>query len=749
MLMESNGDKLDQLKKRTVPDWFVALLLVFVSFFLNREAFSIYPVEDSLALVNANFTDFVNSLTSSWSFGGNLWRPLLVMSFAVDNFLFKDMYSYFYIQQLFLYGMVAFFIYRLSFRISGNQSFALLSGFIFILLPIHHENIYWLAGRGHLLSLCLMLFSLDLLTIETKNHRKLVKLAGYLSGSLSALAYESGFLLPVFLLVFWILLEKKIKKNTVINCIRESTIAFALFVLLFTVRWFVLGGIGGFEPNEDPNRIPLFTGFLENLFVDPYTNPILASVFHLILAIALIYSVIISIKNRHVNRLFFFIVIWLVSLLPFVFAGGFAPRFALTASISVALTLSAVLIYLYNAASSGPVLKIAALGLFSLIIISSFGERHKAIADWKRSGDIVRNLKNEIDRLEPRFTRPSQVIIGLPERVGKAYAVLNYLPYLMKAAEKGFEVKRYASFDNVSLEQFLLERGQNSQYWIFVQNKKADSYKAQLRELVKEPTRPDNLRFVFNNCKGQIEIENFVIQRKGLKGEYDFSHWNFEGDGKRLNQNKFVILKNDPFVLKAPASGGPVLKKLLSVTLDVKAENEKCQLFVMVDDKKSGDSFKERKFILDVGKKKNWRISGYHPAIGLWFNHLAAIEYLKDLNDALSIPADIENKIKFATQKNFDTNEYIEKLSFKAKAKPPAENALVNAQVYFADKQGESVLKTIQMTKPYTKEYYSTGLVNSFAVKKLIVGCSTNALEFSAQDFEVYRPVTLPEITLR
>jgi|GEM_PF-6139822 len=744
--MGEHGGTDSKAEQGKIPRLLIFVLFLAASFFLNRSAFSVFPVTNSLALINTNFSDFINSLTASWSFGGNLWRPFLVASFALDKLLFGDYYPGFYIQQLLLNGLCAYLIFSLTLRVCKDEVFAVLGGIIFILLPIHHENIFWLAGRGHLLALSLMLASMGLYLKSLDDNSKISKYTSLILAFFAMLSHESAYLLPLFLLAAIPIAQKDINKQSIAKSLQQIIPAVLLCVMTLIARSIILGGTGSFEIQSGLAETNLISGFWKNLFADAQNkNGVLAAFFQIILSGSFMFVIYKMIRERKLYRKFIFTIIWLLSFFPFIFAESFAASYLLTASISVALALSAILSYLYRSQKHGPAKKIVAALFLAVMLLIAVEETHTASLDWIRSGEITANLKSEFARLSEHMYKKHQIVVGMPEKIGKARTNYNYLSQLANTDKQNLIVNSVKSFDEHLLDQYLSDRQSDSQYWI--------RHKGELRQLVKEPTRVDSLRFEFSNCRGEVTIKQFDLQRSGSKGSFnDFSRWKITGDAKLVDKNRLQI-NSENISLTPPKSGAPILDKMQSLVLQtaIKTKSQNCKLNLSVKDRKSPVELATRELVLDLSRQQNWRISGYHTAIRTWFNHIAAIQYVTEFSKIEKLPETIVKQSKFAHFKEFAKAEYVEKISFVSSAIPPAENARVLARILLTGKQKNQpeTLKEISMTSARRENRYSAGFDKlNHPTKFLLIGASKNAIGFTLKGLEIFRPVNIPQIHL-
>ncbi len=119
-------------------------------------------VWDDLALIVQNqfvrrLTDLPNWLpmtaeqTSFGHFSGNLWRPGVFASMAVDFALWGERAAGFHLTNLLLHGVVTWLAYRLAHTVTDRKDLAIVTALLFAVHPTHVEAVAWISARGDLL----------------------------------------------------------------------------------------------------------------------------------------------------------------------------------------------------------------------------------------------------------------------------------------------------------------------------------------------------------------------------------------------------------------------------------------------------------------------------------------------------------------------------------------------------------------------------------------------------------------------
>ncbi len=189
----------------------IALLAVALYFGTLRFEF----VWDDLALIVHN--QFVRHLSAlpTWGtltaeqaslghFTGNLYRPGVLISLAVDFALWGNSALGFHLTNVVLHGLTAWLVYLLTQVVTGRADLAMVTAILFAVHPAHVEAVAWTSARGDLLVSVWMVVAVLLyhLSLRSRGWRR----AGWYGGTLGAMSIgllfkESAATLPPLLLL--------------------------------------------------------------------------------------------------------------------------------------------------------------------------------------------------------------------------------------------------------------------------------------------------------------------------------------------------------------------------------------------------------------------------------------------------------------------------------------------------------------------------------------------------------------------
>ncbi len=159
---------------------------------------------------------FYGAIGNNYNLGGGRWRPLSLITFAIEHQLYgKTPWASHFINVL-LYGLTAVILLLLlrKFIFTNNQWLAFISVFLFVIHPVHTEVVANIKSRDEILSLIFLLLTLYLTLdyVKSKAVTKRLMLA-LLFYFLALLSKENGitflFIIP---LTLWCFTETTLKR---------------------------------------------------------------------------------------------------------------------------------------------------------------------------------------------------------------------------------------------------------------------------------------------------------------------------------------------------------------------------------------------------------------------------------------------------------------------------------------------------------------------------------------------------------
>ena len=138
-----------------------------------------------------------------WSFTGHpsgLYRPLVLLSFALEHAIFGLEPLGYHAANLALHAAVAWLAFGVVVKLTGDGRLALLAALLFVLHPVHAEAIAPVAGRSELLAAFFFLLAWNSHLQALSGGRRWAVL-GWLAFFAALLSKESSVLLPAALLL--------------------------------------------------------------------------------------------------------------------------------------------------------------------------------------------------------------------------------------------------------------------------------------------------------------------------------------------------------------------------------------------------------------------------------------------------------------------------------------------------------------------------------------------------------------------
>ena len=201
--------------------------------------------------------------------GGAFFRPLVWATFSLNWFMFNHEPVGFHLFNLTLHILAALGVAACASLLFRNKAAGLLAGLIFALHPAHPEAVVWIAGRYDVMTGALLAWSLyfhlQLRVADVMRH-PLIRLISLTLFILACLSKEAAFVFP-----FAIILIDLIPSGSKIGkAILRAVPYFVVAVILFILRWIMVGGIGGGEYIPPETSGVISSGILYKAFVQPF-----------------------------------------------------------------------------------------------------------------------------------------------------------------------------------------------------------------------------------------------------------------------------------------------------------------------------------------------------------------------------------------------------------------------------------------------------------------------------------------------
>jgi hypothetical protein len=354
---------------------------------------------------------------SSSGFGRNEYRPLTVMSYAIDGWFWGANPVGFHLTNIVFHAITAGLVFLTVYALSTDTALGWLAGLIFAIHPVNHSRVVWIAARDG--SICAMFLMASLLLYIRGRARKsgtFCVLSVMLCGC-ALLAYEGAIILPGLVCAIeflWFSRSGPLRRRAGESL--RKTGAFWGLTMAYLVVWQVLfaGNVRGYSLSFHVSDIATnYARLLSNLF---YASK--QWVFAVLSVALLVLSYRALIARWKLTA--FAILLVLLAFLPYCFTSGFAYRFAYISALGMALLLA--LCILGSLHSARHMHRLAGAGIAIALCAWYIQEDRRLIGDWIAAGEIANQIPKAILKLHPRLPAGAMLILNrVPITHGKAY----------------------------------------------------------------------------------------------------------------------------------------------------------------------------------------------------------------------------------------------------------------------------------------------------------------------------------------
>ena len=142
----------------------ILLFLIPFSLFLILNGTSVFDEfiqEDWLLVKNYTMTELLDTLKGPWSsiYRSEYFRPLTILSYAIDYKIFKTNFVGIHISHLIYYLIMLILIFRSTYKFSGNNFISVSTICLFLINPINSVHPMIITQRTDVLSMIFILSS--------------------------------------------------------------------------------------------------------------------------------------------------------------------------------------------------------------------------------------------------------------------------------------------------------------------------------------------------------------------------------------------------------------------------------------------------------------------------------------------------------------------------------------------------------------------------------------------------------------
>ena len=245
--------------------WQIGLAVLAAVLYVNTLGHQ-YTFDDSIVIVENAFTkrgfgglyelftrDFFEGIygPQGMELTGGRYRPLSLMMFAIEWQFFPNTPMVGHLLNVFFYMLTAWVMLGVLTRWFGRGSMVpYATVLLFVVHPVHTEVVANIKSRDEIM--CLLLLLSALYSVQQK--KAIWAIWGSVAFFMSLLAKETSFMYaPLIPMVYLVFDEKEgaVLSNRLGAALRKSLPYFVAALAYFTLRYAMVGGVGGSETNPD------------------------------------------------------------------------------------------------------------------------------------------------------------------------------------------------------------------------------------------------------------------------------------------------------------------------------------------------------------------------------------------------------------------------------------------------------------------------------------------------------------------
>jgi len=394
---------------------------------------------------------------------GFFWRPIPKLWYFMLYSVFWLKPGMYHFLSLGLLAVTSTYLYLIAIGAGVLPLVGLVGSLLFVVLSVHHENIYWISGHSSMLAAAFLFASVYLwqrIWQGKVRYAWLSSIGAVLLLIGSMLSYDGMLIAP---LIIWFLGWGMYKKHP----LRSSWL-----LLLIPAYWIARTGVAAVAPSGDygyklttfvPNAVGNVLGYFGAFFGGPRVIESMELVRTMLRAnklpslVAAILLLLVGLacirrlgKTPAIRNAYMWILAGVVSLSAYAGLGGMAERYVFVASGFFMLGLMACAnTFLLHASRIG---KIAVIGITILLFAWNVGETRRLMGDWeKASGVSERSILTLKRQYFPLDNQKAFVIVHLPTRYGRAWifpsGFSDALWHMFRMNEYGYAVYSAPTID--------------------------------------------------------------------------------------------------------------------------------------------------------------------------------------------------------------------------------------------------------------------------------------------------------------
>jgi hypothetical protein len=410
---------------------FVCLLFLVSVLFFARSYTSYFVSDDYEFLGRISFGTAGQYFSRSWGYG-NEYRPLVAYSYALDAAISGLSPIGYHFTNTILHIGTSLLVAATAVECGLPFSYAALASVLFLLNPVAHESVLWIAGRPVVLSTFFVGVGLWAFVKAAKAPSRSTHswVISHFAFAAALLTYEGSVGFPLLAFLLWIACVR-----TRSRLVLQNLTAYFITLLAYAAAWNVFFH---FTITRFPVESSVLTG----------SCTLAVAVLHAfhgasrtLPAILYLGPLIVLCLRAPGRKIAIFCAAWFgFAYLPFFIVHGFADRFAYASSASVAVVLSGAVWAVYQRSR-----QIGIAVLFGLVCYYAVGMQNR-ISIWQQAGMLARRIVLDIKAVEPELPGGTTlVLLDVPDMYKHALVFMTGLERAVRLQYPGsaiFSVRR-------------------------------------------------------------------------------------------------------------------------------------------------------------------------------------------------------------------------------------------------------------------------------------------------------------------
>jgi hypothetical protein len=390
-----------------------------------------FLLSDSFHLVGQ--IDFQTALTyfhQTAGFGRNEYRPVMLLSYAWDNWLWQARPWGYHLTNLLLHTVNGVLLLLVLRRLLPSLLIAFTAAALYSVHPAHHARVAWIAARDSEICLFFLLLAWLGFLYRRANaaapddesagvaRRRALTGCSLAAFALALLSYEGAMAFPCVLLTVHLLLGRSGPWQTRVRRALSAAAPYFVILALYVGWWLLLfrGGLGGHDLEWT------LSGLGRDFYRMHYR--LFANIQHWQGLLYLVVAGLLWTQRKRIGPMLAapFALLWL-GFLPFLPVRGYADRFGFLSVLGVALFLS---FCVSEVASTTSQRRFLAAALPLLLLLFFFGDytrtTQRRLRHWQEAGQMADTMLALLKAQQPSFPQDSALVFDqVPAMRGEAY----------------------------------------------------------------------------------------------------------------------------------------------------------------------------------------------------------------------------------------------------------------------------------------------------------------------------------------